>query len=138
MKKCCILDYIADRLYRSTFRIYESPQGFGGGHRGGRDFIGERNGRKGPTRCYNFNEKGYIARDFPLSRCPWCSHYRNNTHAIKDFPEFIMKWEDSARKRGANLINYDSRPVTEEKEPNINIITRGGTRTGVDVENSTQ
>jgi hypothetical protein len=33
---------------------------------------------------------------------------------------------------------FEPRPVTEEKAPNINIITRGGTRTGVDVDNSTQ
>lgn len=36
------------------------------------------------------------------------------------------------------MINSEPRPVTEEKVPNINIITRGGTRTGVDVDNSTQ
>jgi hypothetical protein len=36
------------------------------------------------------------------------------------------------------LINLEPRPIIEEKTPNINIITRGGTRTCVDVDNSTQ
>jgi len=50
----------------------------------------------------------------------------------------IAKWEDNARKRGCNLINFEPQPITKEKEPNINIINRGGTRTGVDVDNPTQ
>jgi hypothetical protein len=49
-----------------------------------------------------------------------------------------VKLEDHARKQGINLINSEPRLVIEEKEPNINIITRGGTRIGVDVDNSTQ
>jgi hypothetical protein len=36
------------------------------------------------------------------------------------------------------LINFEPRPVTEEKVPNINIITRGGTRTGADLDNPNQ
>jgi hypothetical protein len=36
------------------------------------------------------------------------------------------------------LINSKPQLGTEENVPNINIITRGGTRTGVDVVNSTQ
>jgi hypothetical protein len=77
-------------------------------------------------------------RDYLLPRIPWCTHYINNTHATEDFPELIMKWEDRVRKRGANLINYESMPITEGKDPNINIITRGGTRTSVDVDNPNQ
>jgi hypothetical protein len=52
--------------------------------------------------------------------------------------ELIVKWEDHTRQQGANLINSEPQPVIEEKAPNINIITRGGTRIGVDVDNSTQ
>jgi hypothetical protein len=40
--------------------------------------------------------------------------------------------------KGTNSINYEPQPITEEKEPNINTITRGGTKTGVDVDKSTQ
>jgi hypothetical protein len=36
------------------------------------------------------------------------------------------------------LINSETQPVTKEKEPNIDIITRGGKRSGVDVDNTTQ
>jgi hypothetical protein len=36
------------------------------------------------------------------------------------------------------LINLELQPSVEEKAPIINIITRGGTRVGVDVDNSTQ
>ena len=46
-----------------------------------------------------------------------------------------MKLEDHTRKQGTNFINYEPRPITEEKEPNINIINRGGISAGVDVDN---
>jgi hypothetical protein len=49
-----------------------------------------------------------------------------------------VKWEDHVRHQGTNLINSKPQPVTEEKVPNINIITRGGTRTSVDVDNLNQ
>jgi hypothetical protein len=39
-KKCHALDALADRLDLSAFRIDESPQGFGGGHRGRGAFRG--------------------------------------------------------------------------------------------------
>jgi hypothetical protein len=44
----------------------------------------------------------------------------------------IAKWEDHARKRGANMINSEPRLVVGGKESNINVITRGGINTGVD------
>ena len=44
-----------------------------------------------------------------------------------------MRWEYRVRKLGSKLINFEPRPIVEGKEPNINIITRGGTGTGVDV-----
>jgi hypothetical protein len=55
---------------------------------------------RGPIHCYNCDEQGNIARDFPLPRRPWCAHCRNNTHTTEDFPDLISKWEDHARKRG--------------------------------------
>jgi hypothetical protein len=75
---------------------------------------------------------------FHFPRRPWCAHCRNNTHSTEDCPDLISKWEDHARKRGANLINYEPRFVAEGKEPNINIVTRGGTKTGVDIESPHQ
>jgi hypothetical protein len=50
----------------------------------------------------------------------------------------ISKWEDRARKRGANMINFEPRYVADGKEININIVTRGGTNTGVDIESPHQ
>jgi hypothetical protein len=50
----------------------------------------------------------------------------------------ISKWEYHARERGANLINYDPKPIAEEKEPSININSRGRIRTDVDVDNPHQ
>jgi hypothetical protein len=32
------------------------------------------------------------------------------------------------------LINSEPRPIVEERQSNIHVITRGGTKTGVDVE----
>jgi hypothetical protein len=68
-------------------------------------------------------------RDFPLPRRPWCAHCRNNTHATEDCQDLISKWEYHARKRGANMINYEPRAMYERGGPNINIITRGGENT---------
>jgi hypothetical protein len=84
--------------------------------------------------CYNCDEQGHLARDFPLPRRPWCAHYRNNTHATEDCPDLIAKWEDRARQRGENLINYEPRVVAKGRGPNINIITRGGEKTGIDAK----
>jgi len=50
----------------------------------------------------------------------------------------IAKWEVYVRKKGVNLINYEPQPITEEKDPNINMITRRGTRTGDDLDNPNQ
>jgi len=73
--------------------------------------------------------------DCPLPRRPWCSHCINNTHSIEYFPDLISKWEDRARKRGANLINSESRPIVEGRTPNIKIVTIGGTKNSVDIAN---
>jgi hypothetical protein len=104
----------------------------------GEDSEAGRNGGRGPTHCYNCDEQGNLTRDCPLLRRPWCAHCRNNTHATEDYPELISKWEDHVRQCGDNLINFEPQPITEEKEPKINIITRGGTRIGVDIDNPNQ
>jgi hypothetical protein len=120
-------------FYHSTFRLNETHQGFEGGRQGGGNFGGKNDGR-GPGRCYNCDEKGNIERDCPLPIRPWCSHYRNNTHSTEHFPDLISKWEECARKRGDNMINYDPIFVAKGKDPNINNVTRGGTKTGVNIE----
>jgi len=137
-KQCHALDALADRLDRYVFRVDEAPQGFGGGHRCREGFIGGLTHRIRPIYCYNNDEQGHLARDRPLPRRPRCTHHRNNAHATEECPKLITKWEERARQRGTNLINYEPRPITEEQEPNINIITRGKTRTGVDVDNPNQ
>jgi hypothetical protein len=83
-------------LDRTSFRVNETPQGPGRGQGGevGVDFIGGRTEGRGPSRFYNCDEKGHMARDFPHLRWPWCSHCRTNGHATKDWPELIEKWED--------------------------------------------
>jgi hypothetical protein len=54
-------------------------------------------------------------RDCPLPRRPCCAHCRNNTHATKDYPDLIVKWEDQSKHRGENLINSKPRVVDEGK-----------------------
>jgi hypothetical protein len=76
--------------------------------------------------------------DCPLPRIPWCKHYRNNTHAIEDFLELIVRWEHCVRKQGINLIKFEPRPILEGKDPNINIITREGIKIGVNEDNPNQ
>jgi hypothetical protein len=71
-------------------------------------------------------------RDCSLPRRPWCSHYRNNTHGVEDYPDLISKWEDRAKWRGTNFINYEPKVVAKGNGPNINIFTRGGVKTSVD------
>jgi hypothetical protein len=68
--QCRALDVLADRLDRTTFRINETPQGPGRGQGGGvgGGFRGGRNGGRGSSRCYNCNEQGHLARDFPHPR----------------------------------------------------------------------
>jgi hypothetical protein len=42
--------------------------------------------------------------------------------------------EDRVKKRGDNLINYESIVVAKGSGPNINIITRGGEKISADIE----
>lgn len=83
-------------------------------------------------RCYNCNQEGHVTRECPLPRIPWCSQCVINTHAMEDCLELIAKWEKRTRQRGANLVNV--KPWTNDGLPatNINIVTRGGKRTGED------
>jgi hypothetical protein len=46
----------------------------------------------------------------------------------------ITKWEYCARQRGDNLINFEPRYMVEGSSSIIDIITRGGVKTGVDAE----
>jgi hypothetical protein len=122
--QCISLDALVDILDRSSFRVNETPRGFGGDHIGGGIFRGGHIGRRGIVFFYHCDEQDHIARDCPLSRRPWCAHYRNNIHTTEDCLNLISTWEDHARKIGSNLINY---------EPNINVITIGGTNTNVHI-----
>jgi hypothetical protein len=134
--QCRALDALADRLDRTTFRVNENPQGPGRGRGGGAggDFRGGRTGGRGPSRCYNCDEQGHLARDCPHPRRPWCSHCRTNGHATEDCPELIAKWEDRVRQRGTNLISSEIKRISKGQFPNLNIVTRGGAKTGVDVD----
>jgi hypothetical protein len=134
--QCRALDALADRLDRTTFRVNENPQGPGRGRGGGArgDFRGGRTGGRGPRRCYNCDEKGHLARDCPHPRRPWCSHCRTNGHTTEDCPELIAKWEDRVRQRGTNLISSEIKRISKGQFPNLNIVTRGGAKTGADVD----
>jgi len=115
--QCRSLDALANRLDRKIFRVNENPQGLrrggGGGARG--DFRGGRTKGRGPSRCYNYDEKVHMARDYPHPRRPWLSHYRTNGYATEDFPELVEKWEDRARKRATNLISLEIKRVIKGK-----------------------
>jgi len=93
---CRVLDALANRLDRTTFRVNETPQGPRRGRGGGAGgyFKGGRTVGRGPSKCYNYDEQGHMARDFPHLRWPWCSHCRTNGHATEHCPELIAKWED--------------------------------------------
>jgi hypothetical protein len=132
--QCRVLDALVNMLDRTTFRVNENPQGPGRGRGGGArgDFIGGRTKGRGPSICYNYDEKGHMDRDRPHLRSPWCSHCRNNVNATKDFPKLIAKWEDRVRQRGTNLISLEIKRVIKGRLDNLNIITRGGSKTGAD------
>jgi hypothetical protein len=76
-----------------------------------------------------------MARDCPLLRQPWCSHYRTNGHAIEDCQKLIAKWEDWVRQRGTNLISSEIKIFIRGQLPNLNIVTQGGEKTGIDTDN---
>lgn len=99
-EQCRALDALADRLDRTAFRVNDNARGRGGGgYRGG------INGGRGPVRCYNCDDQGYVTRECPLPKRPWCSHCRVNAHTTEDCPELIAKWEERIRQRGANIIS---------------------------------
>jgi hypothetical protein len=52
-------------------------------------------------------------RDYPLRIRTRCANFNNNTHAIEDYLGLIAKWEDRARQRGANLINFKPRTIAD-------------------------
>jgi hypothetical protein len=93
--QCRVLDAVADRIDRTSFKVNETPQGLGRGHGGGVRgyFRGGRTRGRGPTTFYNSDEQGHMARDCPHPRQPWCSHCRTNGHTTEDFPEIIEKLE---------------------------------------------
>jgi hypothetical protein len=68
--KSRVFDALADRLDRTTFQVNENPHGPGQGQGGGAggDFRGGRTGGRGLRRCYNCDEQGHLARDFPHPR----------------------------------------------------------------------
>jgi hypothetical protein len=101
-----VLDALADRLDRTTFRVNETPQGPERGQGGGAggDFRGGRVWGRVPRRYYNYDEKGHMDIDCPHPRRPWCSHYKTDGHANDEFPELIAKWEDRVCQRRTNLI----------------------------------
>jgi hypothetical protein len=125
-----------DRLDRTTFRVNENLQGPGRGRGGGPggDFIGGRTRGRGPSRCYNCDEQGHLARDCPHPRRPWCSQCRTNGHKTKDCQELITKWEDRVKKRGTNLISSEIKRIYKGQFPNLNIITLGGAKTTTDID----
>jgi hypothetical protein len=47
-----------------------------------------------------------------------------------------VKWEDRVRQRGDNIISSEIKRIIKGGHlPNINIINRGGVKTGADVDN---
>jgi hypothetical protein len=63
--QCRELDALADILDQTSFRVNETPQGPGRGQGGGDGggFRGRRNGGRGSSRCYKYNEQGHLSRD---------------------------------------------------------------------------
>lgn len=123
-KQCRALDALEKWLDKPSYRVNEAPRGKAGGMRGGRV------GRRGPVRCYNCDQEGHVAREFPLPRRPWCSQCRVNTHTTEDCPELIKRWEERARQRGKNLVNFEPRIIEDQNMQSVAIVTRGGKRTG--------
>jgi hypothetical protein len=136
MNQCGAMDALAERLDHSAFIVNEGCQGTGRGHGVGGGYHGGQVGGRGLVNYYNYDEKRNWVRDRPLPRRPWCAHYGNNTHATEDCLEMIDKWQDHARHRGENMINYEPRAMDERGGPNVNIITRGGAKIGAFVEST--
>jgi len=134
--QCQELDALADRLDRTTFRVNENPQGLGRGRGCGArgDIKGGIIGGRGPSKCYNCDEKVHLDRDSPHPRRPWCSHCRTNEHTTEDCLELIAKWEDIVRQRGTNLISSNIKRISKEQFLDLNIVNRGGSKTGDDAD----
>jgi hypothetical protein len=75
-----------------------------------------------------------MARDCPHLRRSWLYHCRTNGHTTKYCPKLISKWEDRACQRGTNLISSEIKRVIKGEFPNLNIVTRGGEKTGADAD----
>jgi hypothetical protein len=71
-----------------------------------------------------------VATDFTLdwNPCTTCTYRRQLDHATKDCPRLIAKWKE---KRNTNVQMVIAEKHNEQ--PNITVVMRGGTRTGVDL-----
>jgi hypothetical protein len=103
------------------------PQGNRGGFRGrGRGGMGRG---RGPIIFHNFQQQGHYARDCPqpTTTCMYC---RAVDHMTEECPKLMMKIQE---KRNLNNQNVQW-IVAEIRDPgrNINIVTRGGVKTGED------
>jgi hypothetical protein len=68
--------------------------------------------------------------------CTTCTYCRALDHATKDFPQLLAKWK--ARGNQNQNPNQNVQKISAEKcneGPRIAVVTRGGTRTGVDAMN---
>jgi hypothetical protein len=79
--------------------------------------------------CHNFQKPRHYARDFPLppAKCMYC-HTTN--YDTEDFPTLLGKIQEKRNHNNQNVqwISTESR----DDWRNINIVTRGGAKTGVD------
>jgi hypothetical protein len=86
--------------------------------------------------CHNYQKPRHYARDFPQPPTT-CMYYHTIDHETKECPTLLIKIQDKRNPNNQNVqwIGVENR---EEDGKNINIVTRGGAKTGEDASKKDQ
>jgi hypothetical protein len=85
--------------------------------------------------CHNFQQPGHYARDCPLPPVT-CMYCRATDHDTEDCPTLLGKIQEKRNQNNQNVqwISVEAR----DDGRNINIVTRGGAKTGTDAVSQIQ